>query len=100
MGLSNLLKYLENHKEFAIDKFWFVLQKTNRWFLIIPPTVVQRTDYSDIEKRITNYEGIMKDLDKTEMFNAIRNMNKNKAIIQQGFKQVTNTNKNIGIKFI
>jgi len=100
MGLSNLLKHPENHHQFAIDKFWFVLQKMNRWFLIIPPTVVQRNDYSDIEKRITNYEGIMKDLDKEEMFKAIRNMNKNKAIIQQGFKQVSNTNKNIGIKFI
>jgi glycosyl transferase family 25 len=100
MGLSNLIKYPENHKEFAIDKFWFVLQKMSRWFLIIPPTVVQRNDYSDIEKRITNYEGIMKDLDKTEMFNAIRNMNKNKAIIQQGFKQLSSTNKNMGIKFM
>jgi glycosyl transferase family 25 len=100
MGLSNLLKYPENHHIFAIDKFWFILQKMNRWFLIIPPTVVQINDYSDIEKRITNYEGIMKDLDKKEMFKAIRNMNKNKAIIQQGFKQVSNTNKNIGIKFI
>ena len=101
MGLSNLLKNPENHKQFAIDKFWFVLQKMSRWFLIIPPTVVQRNDYSDIEKRITNYESIMKDLDKIEMFKAIRNMNQNKAIIQNGFKQLSNTNKNnIGIKFI
>jgi len=101
MGLSNLLKNPDNHKQFAIDKFWFVLQKMSRWFLIIPPTVVQRNDYSDIEKRITNYQSIMTDLDKIEMFKAIRNMNQNKAIIQNGFKQLSNTNKNnIGIKFI
>jgi hypothetical protein len=40
--------------------------------LIIPPTVVQREDYSDIEKRVTNYEKHMQDLDKAEMFKAIR----------------------------
>ena len=101
MGLNNLLKHPENHKNFAIDKFWFVLQKMSRWYLITPPTVIQRQDYSDIEKRITNYEGIMKDLDKKEMFDAIKNMNKNKNIIQQGFKTIGLTNKsNMGIKFI
>ena len=101
MGLSNLIKNPENHKQFAIDKFWFVLQNMSKWFLITPPTVVQRSDYSDIEKRITNYQGIMTDLDKKDMFNAIKNMNKNKTIIQQGFKQFNSTNKNnLGIKFI
>ena len=101
MGLTNLLKNPENHKQFAIDKFWFVLQKMSKWYLITPPTVVQRNDYSDIEKRITNYQGIMTDLDKKDMFNAIKNMNKNKTIIQQGFKQLKSPNtNNLGIKFI
>jgi glycosyl transferase family 25 len=101
MGLTNLLKNPQNHKQFAIDKFWFVLQKMSKWYLITPPTVVQRNDYSDIEKRITNYQGIMTDLDKKEMFNAIKNMNKNKTIIQQGFKQLNSPNKNnLGIKFM
>ena len=101
MGLHNLIQHPENHKNFAIDKFWFVLQKMSRWYLITPPTVVQRQDYSDIEKRITNYQGIMQDLDKKEMFDAIKNMNKNNNIIQQGFKTLGATNKaNMGIKFM
>ena len=101
MGLTNVLKNRPHHTQLAIDKFWFVLQKMSKWYLITPPTVVQRNDYSDIEKRITNYQGIMTDLDKKDMFNAIKNMNKNKTIIQQGFKQLKSPNKNnLGIKFI
>lgn len=101
MGLSHLLKNPENHKQFAIDKFWFVLQKMSNWYLITPPTVIQRSDYSDIEKRITNYQGIMTDLDKKDMFDAIHNMNKNKIIIQQGFKQLNSSTKNnLGMKFM
>ena len=72
MGLTNLLNKPTEHSKFAIDKFWFVLQEASKWYLIIPPTVVQREDYSDIEKRVTNYEKHMQDLDKTEMFKAIR----------------------------
>jgi glycosyl transferase family 25 len=71
MGLSHLIHKPASHTMYAIDKFWFLLQAVDRWFLIIPPTVVQREDYSDIEKRHTNYQKIMMDLDKKEMFDAI-----------------------------
>jgi glycosyl transferase family 25 len=73
-GLTHLLNKPSNPENFAIDKFWFVLQQSSRWYLIIPPTVIQRSDYSDIEKRYTNYEKLMTDLDKAEMFKAIREM--------------------------
>jgi hypothetical protein len=49
---------------YAIDKFWFNLQEIDKWYLIIPLTVTQREDYSDIEKRPTNYTPVMLDLDK------------------------------------
>jgi hypothetical protein len=39
-------------------------------FLIIPPTIIQREDYSDIEKRKTNYQKMMTDIDKTEFLKA------------------------------
>ena len=48
----------------SIDKYWFNLQSKDRWYLIIPLTVTQREDYSDIEKRPTNYTPAMLDLDK------------------------------------
>ena len=63
-GLQLLMRNGMRHKEFAIDKYWLKLQKTGEWFLITPPTVVQRDDYSDIEKKKTTYANLMLDLDK------------------------------------
>jgi len=67
-GISKLIKEPDNHRFFAIDKYWFKLQEKDLWFLIIPLTVVQREDYSDIEKRATNYTKVMTDLDKEWFF--------------------------------
>jgi glycosyl transferase family 25 len=64
-GILNLMREPDNHKLYAIDKFWFHLQKIDKWFLIIPLTVTQRQDYSDIEKKFANYTHVMLDLDKT-----------------------------------
>ena len=58
------MKTPKKHDLFAIDKYWFRLQERDRWYLIIPLTVTQREDYSDIEKRMTNYSRVMLDLDK------------------------------------
>lgn len=71
MGLTQLIHKPASHAMYAIDKFWFVLQAVDKWYLIIPPTVVQREDYSDIEKKRINYQKIMMDLDKKEMFDAL-----------------------------
>jgi len=67
-GIKKLIKNPDNHRLFAIDKFWFSLQRKHKWFLIIPLTVTQREDYSDIEKRPTNYTRAMLDLDKEAFF--------------------------------
>jgi len=72
MGLTNLIKDPQNHAAYAIDKYWFLLQKTDNWFLITPLTVVQREDYSDIEKKVTNYQKVMTDLDKKEIIKKIK----------------------------
>ena len=63
-GLELLFRNPENHFLYAIDKYWFHLQKVDFWYLIIPLTVTQRADYSDIEQRPTNYIRVMTDLDK------------------------------------
>ena len=68
MGIQNLMREPENHRIYAIDKFWFNLQAIHKWYLIIPLTVAQREDYSDIEKRPTNYARAMLDLDKEAFF--------------------------------
>lgn len=63
-GINNLFKFPHLHTLYAIDKYWFHLQKRDNWYLIIPLTVVQREDYSDIEQKNTNYIKMMTDLDK------------------------------------
>jgi len=67
LGIQHLMREPHKHTLYAIDKYWFFLQQKDRWFLIIPLTVVQRTDYSDIEKRMVNYKRIMTDLDKQQL---------------------------------
>ena len=65
-GLSLLMRNPSNHFHYAVDKFWFSLQQTDKWFLITPLSVTQRAGYSDIEKRPTDFTKIMVDLDKRE----------------------------------
>jgi glycosyl transferase family 25 len=63
-GILKLILEPHNHVLYAIDKYWFSLQSIDKWYLITPLTVTQREDYSDIEKRATNYTPSMLDLDK------------------------------------
>jgi GR25 family glycosyltransferase involved in LPS biosynthesis len=70
-GIEKLIKDPKNHRFYAIDKYWFNLQQQDYWFLITPLTVVQREDYSDIEKRVTNYKKAMTDLDKASYFRQV-----------------------------
>jgi glycosyl transferase family 25 len=63
-SITNLIKNPTNGFLYAIDKYWFALQEKHNWYLIIPLTVVQREDYSDIEKKHTNYTRLMTDLNK------------------------------------
>jgi len=67
-GVGLLMREPHNHRLYAIDKYWFHLQAIHKWYLITPLTVVQREDYSDIEKRPTNYARPMLDLDKEAYF--------------------------------
>jgi glycosyl transferase family 25 len=63
-GVNNLIKNPTKHVFYAIDKYWFSLQQRDNWFLIIPLTVTQKPGYSDIEKKNTDYQNIMKDINK------------------------------------
>ena len=67
-GIKKLIENPQSPVLYAIDKYWFNIQKIHNWFLIIPLTVTQREDYSDIEKKATNYVNVMTDLDKEWFF--------------------------------
>lgn len=75
-GVKQLINNPDQHVIYAIDKYWFRLQEKDNWFLVTPLTVTQREDYSDIEKRPTNYTRVMTDLDKEWMFTSLHNQNK------------------------
>ena len=62
-GIKLLQLYPNNHDDYAIDQFWQKLQKIHNWFLLIPLSVVQRPDISDIQKRVMDYTPHMLDLD-------------------------------------
>jgi glycosyl transferase family 25 len=65
---TRLLREPHNHRFYALDIFWKQLQQKDKWYMIIPPTVIQYEDYSDIEKQVVNYNVLMLDLDKTWLF--------------------------------
>jgi glycosyl transferase, family 25 len=70
-GINMLMREPDNRFSYAIDKYWFKLQATDNWFLIVPLTVTQREDYSDIEQRRTNYTRAMVDLDKVDFLKGV-----------------------------
>ena len=68
-SIQHLLKEPDRHIDYAIDKYWFKLQEKDNWFIITPLSVVQREDYSNIEKKETNYSTLMLDINKSSLYN-------------------------------
>ena len=67
-GITKLLADPANKREYAIDIYWKHLQFRDRWYMIVPPTVVQIEGFSDVEGRETNYKHLMTDLNKEWLF--------------------------------
>jgi len=67
-GINYLLKEPEKHFFYAIDKYWINLQKRDKWYLLIPLSVVQKPGYSDIEKRETNYVHMLTSINKKPIY--------------------------------
>jgi hypothetical protein len=63
-GIHKLLKNPKETHKYCIDKYWLHLQREDSWYLIIPLTVIQREDYSDIEKKKTNFKNYMLNYNK------------------------------------
>ena len=61
-GILELIKTPEKHHLYAIDANWQKLQQKDMWTMILPRTVTQRPDYSDIENRVINYNDLMVDI--------------------------------------
>ena len=60
-GLDKLIRTYD-YPKYACDQYWKLLQKKDNFLLITPVEVVQREDYSDIEKTNVNYINSMKNV--------------------------------------
>ena len=63
-GLSKLIVDPTKQPTYAIDQYWKNLQRTGRWYLIVPISVIQRPDYSDISKQHVDYSKHMINVNK------------------------------------
>jgi glycosyl transferase family 25 len=63
-GILHMIKNPNEKTKYAIDKYWLKLQQHDSWYLIIPPSIIQKTDYSDIEGKVTNFTKYMLDYKK------------------------------------
>jgi len=65
----------EGKKLYSLDMYWKRLQMQDFWYMIIPPTVTQYENYSDIEERNTNYNHLMLDMEKEWYFAQFKQRN-------------------------
>ena len=63
-GLNQLSKTPYKHYYYAIDRYWFSLQRQHLWFIIVPLSVIQYPNYSNLANSETDYSRVMLDLDK------------------------------------
>jgi glycosyl transferase family 25 len=54
----------EQHGIYALDQYWKILQKKDNWYLIIPPNIIQKPEYSSIEHRMVDYTNLFMNYDK------------------------------------
>jgi hypothetical protein len=85
-GLAKLIREPEKKKQFSIDIYWKELQKTGRWYMVLPLTVVQYYDYSDIEEKVTDYRGMMLDFDKKALIERLMREQQQEADKKKLFK--------------
>lgn len=63
-GVTKLMREPDNHA-YRLDVYWMILQRAHNWMMVIPPTIVQKENYSNIENRVTNYHWLMLNYDKS-----------------------------------
>ena len=60
--LANFKEGLNKLK--AIDQYWKLLQRRDRWYLIVPISMIQRPDFSDVSNRRVDYSNVMTQINK------------------------------------
>jgi glycosyl transferase family 25 len=52
----HLFETTREYEIYALDQYWKRLHQKDTWYIVRPSIAAQRSGYSDIEKRITNYK--------------------------------------------
>jgi glycosyl transferase family 25 len=63
-SVENLMREPHNGRQYAVDIYWKRLQKNGFWYMILPLTVTQYNNYSNIEKKNTKYDWLLLDMEK------------------------------------
>ena len=63
-SVKQLEKEPHNGRLYALDIYWKRLQQKDSWYMLLPLCVTQYSNYSDIEKKETNYTWLMLDMEK------------------------------------
>ena len=63
-GLRKLKAEPAEQPSYAIDQYWKLLQRKDRWYLIVPIAVIQRPDYSDVSGQQVDYSDVMTQVNK------------------------------------
>ena len=63
-GLRNLIAAPAEQPNYAIDQYWKLLQRRDRWYLIVPISMIQRSDFSDVSNRRVDYSNVMTQINK------------------------------------
>jgi len=71
-GLGKLMREPDKKKMFSLDIYWKQLQQKDRWYMLLPLTVIQYYDYSDIEEKVTDYRAMMLDFDKQALIEHLK----------------------------
>ena len=58
----DLLAKTNDVGKYACDAWWMRLQEKDKWLIILPRTITQRADYSDIEKKKVDYRHLLCDV--------------------------------------
>lgn len=66
-GLEKFVKSPLDKQRFAIDVYWKNAQHSGLWYFLLPCTVTQYANYSDIEHRHVDYSRLMLDVDKKDL---------------------------------
>lgn len=63
-SVNHLIREPQKSQKYALDIYWKRLQQRDIWYMILPLTVSQYENYSDIERKTTNYGWLMLDMEK------------------------------------